>query len=154
MDLTVTLDDGFTYSLDVCDWALLRPCGCAEAITMAVVNEQEVLPTAPMAFASLEPVKRKRESMTANGYTVKLMKRHDAATLFSKKCTHGSIFRAVVTSTREDGTTWTSTYGPYASRNTAKGVATLKNGRHYYWNAAVKREVKIQRATVTWEDLP
>jgi hypothetical protein len=154
MDLSVTLDDGTTLPLADLDWALLKPCGCAEAICLAVIDDEEVLPTAQMAFAELEPVKRKRESMIANGYTVKLVRGPEASRLFSTKCEHESVFRAVVTSTRDDGTTWTNTYGPYASRNTAKGVATLKNRHGYHWDTPVKREIKIQRATITWEDLP
>jgi len=156
MDLTVTLDDGTTLPLAECDWALLRPCGCAEAISLAVVDDDEVLATAQMAFAGFEPTARKRESMIGNGYTVKLMRRHEASDLFLAKCVHESIFRSVVTCTGPDGSSWTNVYGPYRTRNTARGVATLKNRSRNRWGIEdpVKRETVIQRATVSWEDLP
>lgn len=153
MDLTVTLDDGATLPLSACDWALLKPCGCATAITLAVVADGEVLASPQAAFASLEPLKRKRDMLTANGYTIKLMRRHEASALFLTKCTHAEAFRAVVTYTRENGSQYTNTYGPYATRNTARGVATLKTRYYRRWDTT-KCEIKIQRATITWQDMP
>lgn len=150
LDLTATLD-GVQHKLEDLDWALIRPCGCAEAICLAVLGEDEVLASEQAAFVSFEPVKRKRESMIAHGYTIKLMKRPAASNLFLTKCTHESVYRARITYTRPDSSSWTNTYGPYRTLNTARGVATQKAGR--YWPVG-EREVKIQRATITWEDMP
>lgn len=89
LDLTVTLD-GVQHKLEDLDWALLKPCGCTEAITLAVCWD-EVLANAAAAWRSFEPHKRDRERLIKRGYTVKLMPRQDAAALFYRsapKCTH------------------------------------------------------------------
>jgi hypothetical protein len=151
---TVDLGDG-PVSLEDHDWALLKPCGCAVAITLSVVSEEEVLATAEMAFAALEPHKRMRERLTRYGYTVRLLPRKQASALFLAKCTHELIYRAVITHKRENGPSWTNTYGPYRTLNTARGVATQKTRSRWRWGNEPDptTTVAIQQGIVTWGDM-
>lgn len=61
------------------------------------------------------------------------------------------IFRAVVEQVNEDGdVTLTTTYGPYASAATAKGMITNHIGG--YLRKKSDYRVRVERSATVWED--
>lgn len=88
MNFTVTLDDGRVLPLAECDWALIRPCGCPEAIMHA--TGWDTIADESVAWKQLYDLgpERERETLRRAGWTVKLMPIDEAVAAFMTRCTH------------------------------------------------------------------
>lgn len=93
MNFTVTLDDGRSFPLTECDWALLRPCGCPEAIMHATGAWGDVIGDESGAWKQLYDLgpERERETLRRVGWTVKLMPIDEAVAAFMAKCPHREV---------------------------------------------------------------